>query len=109
MSQELTRAKQMSEKFCFELTESYADKKQRVGKISATVLEARFLSMIEDQELGVEVKKRHLQTLIAKVGEYSKQYEYDVKGAVLQRILVDGLNQLLKPIYAPSSSAKPQK
>ena len=99
-AKELTGAKTMAERFGFTLSDiGYDDLQKRIGKASALALESRFLSVVEDEEMGVEAKKKALQGLVAKVGDYSKTYNYNVKGDVLQRLMVDGLNQLLKPMY----------
>ena len=65
------------------------------AQFAAIIVEARFISIVEDKTLSPEVQKKKVNVVMNKIGEYSQRYDVDLKHSIHVKIMGEAMNKVV--------------
>ena len=71
------------------------DAKKRTAKFASIVLEAKILSCLEDSSLTDAAKKAKLSKYSTTMGEYSTEYNVEMKTCMMPQIVTEAVNRVV--------------
>ena len=81
-------------KFANALMDGSAEKKV-LASAAALKLEATFISIMDDSQLGILAKRKKLQGAVDLMSKYSTSFERDVRLEMCKKVVQEGMQKLV--------------
>ena len=82
----------------FELkVESLADLKARLAALSALLVEARVILVVQEADMTPAVRKKKMEHLIGKIGDHTLQFAVPVRPLILKSLLSMAMQRITSP------------
>ena len=93
--QEHARSESVSDQFKLDIDDLLSPWRKQVAPYAKVVLEARLLSLLVDETLTDEGRKKRISTVMNQVGDMSKKFAANLKSDIHRPIMTAAVNKVV--------------